>query len=131
MQWTAEPGAGFSTTTPWIDVNPNSSWLNAAAQYDDPSSVYNFYRALISLRHSEPVIVDGEFVLLPAEPEQVYAFRRQLADRCIDLYANLSDSPVRLPDEDTTLAGILLGNYPPELQQAGTLKPWEVRIYGR
>ncbi len=36
MQWTAEPGAGFTSTTPWIGVNPNHERVNAAAQVGDP-----------------------------------------------------------------------------------------------
>ena len=46
MQWTDGPGAGFSGATPWIPVNANTSWLNAADQVDDPGSVYQYYRAL-------------------------------------------------------------------------------------
>jgi glycosidase len=47
VQWDASPNAGFTTGEPWLAVNPNHTWLNAAAQYDDPDSVFNHYRRLI------------------------------------------------------------------------------------
>ncbi len=78
MQWSAEPGAGFTAGTPWIGVNPNHAQVNAAAQVDDPESVYAFYQRLIALRHADPVVVDGDFrMLLPDDPA-VYAFAREL-----------------------------------------------------
>ena len=69
MQWTAEPGAGFTAATPWIGVNPNHDRVNAAAQIDDPNSIFAHYRRLIALRHSDPVVVHGDFrMLLPDDP---------------------------------------------------------------
>lgn len=50
MQWTDQPNAGFTTSTPWLKVNPNYTSINAAAQTDDPYSVRNFYKQLIALR---------------------------------------------------------------------------------
>jgi oligo-1,6-glucosidase len=49
MQWTADPGAGFSTATPWIPLNPNFLRINAAAQRLDPNSIY--HRSGRSERH--------------------------------------------------------------------------------
>ena len=43
VQWDASPHAGFTTGIPWIDVNPNHSWLNAEAQRHDGDSVLAFY----------------------------------------------------------------------------------------
>ena len=40
VQWDASPHAGFTTGTPWIAVNPNYPEINAAAQVDDPDSVF-------------------------------------------------------------------------------------------
>src|SRR3712207_795560 len=39
VQWDATPTAGFTTGEPWIAVNPNRAWLNAAAQVGEPDSV--------------------------------------------------------------------------------------------
>lgn len=61
MQWDDSENAGFTTGTPWFAVNPNYKTINAAAQVEDPDSIYNYYRKLIELRKEEEVIVYGTF----------------------------------------------------------------------
>ncbi|HSV41467.1 MAG TPA: alpha-glucosidase [Nocardioidaceae bacterium] len=131
MQWSADPGAGFSEAPPWIPVNPNHVWINAADQYDDPSSIYGFYRALFSLRRSEPLLVEGRFRLLDVDHEQVYAFRRWIGNRRIDVYANLSDSEVSVDVRPLGPSQVLLGNYPVDRREPSQLAPWESRVYRR
>ena len=77
MQWDASPGAGFTTGTPWIGINPDHVAINAAAQVGDLDSVFEHYRRLIELRHSDPVITDGDFELLLPEHPTVWAFLRR------------------------------------------------------
>ena len=131
MQWDGAPGAGFSDGPPWIPVNPNHTWLNAASQTADPGSIYSFYRALIAMRHDRPAIVDGDFAVMETGREQIYAFRRSLGDETIEVYVNLSDQSVTMDGEETEDAQLLLG----ELRrlQARLLAPraLEVRVYRR
>ena len=69
VQWDASPGAGFTTGTPWLAINPDHATVNAAAQVGDPGSVFEHYRRLIALRHEDPVVTDGDFeLLLPEHP---------------------------------------------------------------
>ena len=131
MQWTGEPGAGFSTSVPWIPVHPNHVWLNAEAQCGDTTSIYEYYRTLISLRHSEPVIVRGDFALVDVEAETVYAFRRRLGDVTVDVFANLSGESVSVEGAEWGGDKVMIGNYPPARWKAGSLEPWEVRAYRR
>jgi oligo-1,6-glucosidase len=131
MQWTGEAGAGFSTSVPWIPVHPNHVWLNAEAQCGDTTSIYEYYRTLISLRHSEPVIVRGDFALVDVEAETVYAFRRRLGDVTVDVFANLSGESVSVEGAAWGGDKVMIGNYPPARWKAGSLEPWEVRAYRR
>jgi oligo-1,6-glucosidase len=131
MQWTGGAGAGFSTSTPWITPNPNHVWLNAESQRGDPNSIHAYYRALISLRHAEPVVVRGTFALLDVDAETVYAFRRRLDDQTMDVFANLSGADVQVEGADVGTEGIVIGNYPPARRRIGTLGPWEVRVFRR
>jgi oligo-1,6-glucosidase len=94
MQWDASPGAGFTTGTPWLTINPNRSEVNAAAQVDDPDSVFAHHRRLIELRHSEPVVTDGDFELLLADHPTVWAFLRHGQDADLLVAANLSSTHV-------------------------------------
>ncbi|HZP14395.1 MAG TPA: alpha-glucosidase [Nocardioides sp.] len=131
MQWTSETGAGFTTGTPWIAANPNHVWLNAAAQTDDPRSVYQHYRALIALRHDQPVIVSGGFTALETGRDQIYAFARTWGDERIEVYANLSDSAISFDPPDVGDAVLLLANYRGSDREVGVLRPWEAHVYGR
>lgn len=44
MQWNSTEQAGFTTGTPWLKVNDNYADINVAESYEDPNSVYNFYK---------------------------------------------------------------------------------------
>ncbi len=64
MQWNTEANAGFTTGTPWIDVNPNYTEINAEAAVADPESIFHYYRKLIA----------------PPQTESGYGVRRLRAD---------------------------------------------------
>ncbi|WP_308799399.1 glycoside hydrolase family 13 protein [Agromyces silvae] len=131
VQWNGSPGAGFSSAEPWIAVNPNHTWLNAEAQYDDPRSVFAWYRRLIELRHSEPVVVDGRFRLLLAEDPQVFAYTRTLDATTLLVVANLSGRPATLPDDlcdQWRSARTVLGNHREGAPLAPRLAPWETVV---
>ena len=130
MQWTAGPSGGFSTGRPWIDVNPNVSQINAAAQSDNADSVLAFYRRLIELRHASPAVVYGEFTMLLPDDERVYAFTRTYAETELLVLANFSREtvPVRLDGWDG--AELVLGNYHSG-HTARTLRAWEACILRR
>ncbi|MBA8793989.1 oligo-1,6-glucosidase [Friedmanniella endophytica] len=133
MQWDDSSQAGFTGGVPWLTVNPNYTEINAAAQVDDPHSVFSHYRALIALRHENPVLVDGTFALLLPDHAQLWAFTRTLATdggtRTVLLLANCSSAPVELPSDglpDLAGATLLLGTHGDGGGQ--TLAAWESRI---
>ena len=109
MQWDASKYAGFTApdapTEPWISVNPNCAEINAASEFDDPESVYAFYKRLIALRHDNPVISAGSWTLVDADDEHVYAFMRSLGDERLLTVINLSGRTVDLPAESAALVG--------------------------
>lgn len=131
VQWDASRHGGFTTGSPWIAVNPNANTINAAAQVDDPSSVYNFYRRVIALRHTDPLVAHGDFTMLLPDDEHIYAFRRSLPDAELLVLANFSGTA------QTADVGIpawrevdqILGNYPPD--KGLRLRPWEVKVLRR
>jgi oligo-1,6-glucosidase len=134
MQWDDSPHAGFTTGTAWIPVNPNHDVINAAAAQADPDSVFHHYRRLIELRHAEPVIAVGEFVMLLPDDEHVYAFVRRLGGVEILVLGNFSgiDRDAAVPDAASwASAQLLLGNYPEPAAPGLLLRPWEARVYRR
>jgi oligo-1,6-glucosidase len=108
MQWDASPNAGFTDATPWLAVNPNFEAINAAAEVDDPDSVFNHYRRLIELRHTLPVVAEGDFTPLASDHPQIYAYARRLGDDELRVIANLSSEPAEWEGE--------------------RLAPWETRV---
>ncbi|OZG64013.1 alpha-glucosidase [Bifidobacterium eulemuris] len=107
MQWDASVYAGFTApdadVEPWISVNPNHAAINAAAEFDDPDSVYGFYKQLIALRHDNPIVSAGDWNPVDGADEHVYAFVRELDGRRLLVMVNLSGRPVDLPAESAAL----------------------------
>ena len=113
VQWDSSPGAGFTTGTPWLAINPDHTEVNAAAQVGDPASVFEHYRRLIALRHEDPVVTDGDFELLLPDHPSVWAFTRRGSDAELLVAANFSSdvTGVRLPlDADWADASVVLTN---------------------
>jgi oligo-1,6-glucosidase len=130
MQWDDSSHAGFSEGIPWLPANPNYVVVNAHAAVEDPTSVFHHYKALIALRHSNPVVVDGRFALLAPDHDRLWAFTRTSADQTLLVLANLSAEPLELPTDglpDRAGATLLLGTSSGD-GLSGTLAPWESRV---
>ena len=128
MCWDASPNAGFTSGTPWLQVNANADRVNAAASVADPGSVYHHYRKLFALRHELPVVTDGTFELLLPDDERLFAYTRTCPDAQLLVVANWTSGevpwPSGLPDVDG--AALLLGTHP---EATGALAGWESRVY--
>jgi oligo-1,6-glucosidase len=136
VQWDASPGAGFTTGTPWLAINPDHTQVNAAAQVGDPGSVFEHYRRLIALRHTDPVVTDGEFELLLPDHPSVWAFLRRTDDAELLVAANFSGEVVAagLPlDGDWADAAVVLTGLGDPLKPPSELKlrPWESVVWRR
>ena len=129
MQWTAEPGAGFTTAdaSPWLPLGDFRS-CNVAAQRDDPASVLAFCRELIALRRSSPELRRGPYESITGSGDP-WAWRR--GDRFL-VALNLSDEPVRVGDASGTVAMSTLPTRSGQrLRGRVELAPWEGVIVDR
>ncbi|WP_449289943.1 alpha-amylase family glycosyl hydrolase [Paenibacillus cremeus] len=77
MQWSAFPNAGFTSGTPWLQVNPNYKKINADEAMSNPDSVYHYYIRLIALRKEHPVMIYGDYKDLLPEDSNLYVFVRE------------------------------------------------------
>jgi oligo-1,6-glucosidase len=135
MQWDDTKNAGFTTGTPWIAVNPNYKEINARAEIADEDSVFHHYRRLIELRHTEPAVVHGDFHMLLADHNQVYAFTRRYGSTELLVLANFSGESVTVEIPEAYRwkgAELVLANCPADTAediQCFALRPWEARVY--
>ena len=133
MQWDASEGAGFTTGTPWLRVNPNHTEINAAAQVDDPESIFAFYRSLVALRHEHPIVAHGDFTMLIPHDPHVYAFTRHLDGETWLVMGNFG-TEVRTPaiESEWAAGDRVTGNYPDRAScDSIVLRPWELLVLRR
>ena len=126
MQWTAGENGGFTTGTPWISVNPNTSRINAASQLDDPDSIFAYYKALIRLRKEYDVFAYGDFAPVDQKHPSVLAYRREYKGQsllCVNNFYRAA-CPWKCP---VSLDGyrVLLSNY----DDSAPATDWALRPY--
>ena len=134
VQWSAEENAGFTTGTPWFQVNENYRTINAAAQEQDPNSLLNFYRRLLRFRKEHPVVLWGDYVELLPKDRQLYVYERNLGGKKLLVICSFTaqqvrfEAPAGIRLEEKALA---LGNYEHNFVIANgfTTRPYELRVY--
>ncbi|MET3807482.1 oligo-1,6-glucosidase [Nakamurella sp. UYEF19] len=146
VQWDDSAHAGFTTGTPWLQVNPNYHEINTVAALADPDSVLHHYRKLIALRHSEPTVARGDFTMLLPNDEQIYAFTRRLENTELLVLANLSGETadpgeladwegaelvIGTVDIDAGDIDIDAGTHAGNAARTGKLAPWEAVVLRR
>ncbi len=77
MQWDATTNAGFSKATPWLPVPPTYTAVNVKAEESDPNSLLAWYRKLIQLKKTNPVLAHGANVMLDTENTKVLSWMRE------------------------------------------------------
>jgi len=112
MQWSDERNAGFTTGKPWLNVNPNYTSINAAAQTEDEDSVYSFYKKLIALRKNpayRETIVYGALEPVWQERHNLMAYYRKGTPTLL-IVGNYQreEQAITLP---TVYKNVLLNNY--------------------
>lgn len=129
FQWDSTANAGFTTGTPWIEVNPDYTSVNAAAQENDPQSVLNYFRRAVQLRKDNLVLVYGKYTLLDKDNPDVYAYTREGYGKKMLIILNFRSHPSTAQTGiDLTHAKLLLDNYS-DPSAVDTLRPYEARVY--
>ena len=123
VQWDDSENAGFTTGKPWIPVNPNYKEINAKAAMADPDSVFHYYKKLIALRHTLPIIPYGVFEPLLEDSESIYAYRRHLDGQVLTVACNFTDKEVSCDLFEGQKGEEIISNY--KEHKAGALQPYE------
>ena len=88
MQWSGEPGAGFTTGRPWIRLAPDAATRNVESQLADPDSVLSCYRRLIAFRRSASALRAGAMDRRDAGVRDVLAWTRTSVDQQLLVVVN-------------------------------------------
>lgn len=114
FQWDSSANAGFTSGTPWLNVNSNYTRINLENQKNDPDSVYQYYKRLLALRkdptYSETVIY-GDLIPAFEDLDRVMAYYRKSDDLTLLVIGNYKTQPqtLTLPSQ---IKNIVLNNLP-------------------
>jgi alpha-glucosidase len=115
MQWTAGPNAGFSTAGTqalWLPLSPEYQTTNVAVELNDPRSILNLYRSLLSYRRSHLSLQAGDYQSLDQMPESVFAYlRRAHGFPGILVLLNFAVEAVQVQLPDTWSGRLVLSTY--------------------
>lgn len=111
MQWSAEPGLGFSDGTAWlISPKPNVA-INVEDQEKDPNSILNYYRQLTALyRHPlyGNTVRFGDMIPAYRDRENIIAFERR-GDKRLLVISNFQNRQATL-ELPATIKTVILNN---------------------
>jgi oligo-1,6-glucosidase len=133
FQWNNTNFAGFSKAEPWLKVNPNYLNINAEAQQKDSKSVLSYFKKIVALRKSNPILVYGKYNLIDKTNPNVYAYTREYKGKKMLVLLNFSAETVSINlNLNTKNAKLILSNYDKKidvLTQQKILKPYQADIY--
>ena len=92
MQWDNAPNAGFTTGIPWLPVPMSYETHNVATEKADPNSILNFYKNLLAMRHTNPALLDGDYVAVNPTDPNVYSYLRRYKGEAVLVVLNMSES---------------------------------------
>lgn len=131
MQWDDSPNAGFTSGKPWIGVNPNYTEINAAAQLDDPHSVFRFYKALIALRKEHPAMREGNLAMPETGSDDLLCVQRSTPGETLLAFCSFSSQETEIPAQLLPKEGhVLLSSYDRQGGWKGPrLRPYESVLF--
>lgn len=90
MQWSGGPNAGFTTGVPWNVIPDAYKTYNVADELKKPDSILNWYKQLLALRHTEPALLEGQYVPLNENDPDVLSYLRKTDGETIIVAINMS-----------------------------------------
>ena len=111
MQWTAEPGLGFSDGPAWLISSKPDYSINVEDQEKDPNSILNYYRQLTALyRHPlyGNTVRFGDMIPAYRDRENIIAFERR-GDKRLLVISNFQNRQATL-ELPATIKTVILNN---------------------
>jgi glycosidase len=90
MQWSTEANAGFSRATPWLPVDDRYKSCNVENEKKAANSILNYYHQLLSMRHTNKALLEGNYVALNEDDPNVLAYVRSYKGENVLVVLNMS-----------------------------------------
>lgn len=135
IQWNDSENAGFTTATPWIPIAKNYKEINAKNVLNDRSSIFYYYKKLISLRKEYDIISDGSFKMILKEDKNVFAYLREYKNQKLIVLNNFYAKEAEIELDKNLLEAkeikLIISNYEKEKDLSSNikLKPYESLVY--
>ena len=128
MQWDGSTQAGFTTGIPWMKINSNKDVINVSKQQSEPDSILEYFKKMIELRKTNPVLVYGQYLAVETENENLYVYYRIWEIEKWLIILNFSPDTVVFPPElRNQNATKMMGNYS-TVDSLEAVRPWEAVI---
>ncbi len=111
MQWNSSTAAGFTTGTPWRMPQADYAAKNIAASQANPTSLWQTYRKMITVRNSEISLRRGSFIALSPSSADGFAFLRKYQGQGVIVAANMSASSISNLGISLSAGSFPAGNY--------------------
>ena len=132
VQWNSSQHAGFTKTTPWINVASNYKEINVEKVLSNKDSVFYHYQQLIKLRKQYDLITYGDYQLILEEHPDIFAYVRNGENEKLLVINNFygKETTFELPTEvdvEGYRGKTLLSNYQSDTNefQHFKLRPYE------
>ena len=134
VQWKNAENAGFTTGTPWFNINKNYDTINVEDADKDPNSLLNFYRKLIHYRKGNELVIYGKYNELYKKSKDLYVYERVLDGERLLVVCSFTENGVRFtaPEGyDLSKGELVISNYDttPIFDNSFITRPYEVRVY--
>lgn len=131
IPWDDSLNGGFTTGTPWLELNPNYKELNVKEDRQNKESIFNYYKELIRLRKEHDLIVWGSYKELLQNDPQLFVYERSYQDETWLIIINFYEKATIYKNQDQKVDTIIISNYSDSgknLEQL-SLRPFESVVY--
>ena len=125
MQWDDSQNAGFTTGKPWLRVCSDYKEVNAARELADDRGVRAFWKHMIGLRKTDPVLIDGDFVPVYMG-KSIFAYERVKDGQRLLVLCNLCGKEAKLPAHLADWENLVACNY--DSVNKTHMRPFEFRL---
>ncbi len=129
MPWTINGDHhGFTSGTPWLDLSHSKQLISVEESVADEHSIFNFYKHLIALRHSDNVIQKGKIEFLDLDHEKLFNYKKTYDGKTYLFINNFFGESVSY-EIDAPVESVILSNYDRNsTDQTIKLKPYETLV---